>query len=49
VDHFASDRDYHTYCGTCFDQIPDWLIRWSGKATGRLFCEGCERMARVSE
>ena len=56
VDHHKSDRDTHVYCGVCYPQIPDFLIRCAVRigqpgrpqadADGEPYaCEGCDRRA----
>lgn len=52
ADHYDTDSEYHTYCGTCFDQIPDWLIRWSSEKKAPFItggepsiCDGCGKVA----
>lgn len=52
VDHYKSDIRRHNYCGTCYDQIPDFLVRHANEVHPTLknflhplTCEGCGRMS----
>lgn len=52
ADHYKSDSYYHVYCGSCYRQVPDFLIRWSSKMAPPYIsggepacCEACQKEA----